>query len=168
MSNILYVKKFDNGKMYVGITNNFDRRMYMHQWEAYSKNSQLLVHKAMRKYSHTTEIWAECIDDRDLIYMLEAQTIKQLKDEGIELYNMTDGGLDEMGTTYGMSGQLNPNSKSIEYHATKDTTRRNFRRTCDRNGWNFEDFEEIFSRRVARKDGIRKDTYYTYKKREDW
>lgn len=89
--------------MYVGITKNFDRRMYVHQYDAYIRNSKLPVHRAMRRHSHTTRV--------------------------------------------------------------------NFRRTCDRQGWNFDDFEEVFSRRVSRKDGIRKDTFYIYKKKkesEEW
>lgn len=157
--------------MYVGITKNFDRRMYVHKYDAYIRNSKLPVHRAMRRHSHTTEIWADGIDDRDLIYMLEEQTIKQLKDNGVHLYNITNGGMNEIGSTYGMPGALNPNSKPVEYYETNDTTRVNFRRTCDRQGWNFDDFEEVFSRRVSRKDGIRKDTFYIYKKKkesEEW
>lgn len=163
MNNVLYVKIFDNGKMYVGVTNNFDKRMYQHQSDAYCKNSQLVVHKAMRKHNHKTEVWAEGIADRELILELEKQTISQLKCFGVELYNMTDGG--ETHTMPPMSGELNPNFRGSNYYETKATTRVNFRRTCRRCGWNFDDFEEIFSHRVSRKDGVRKDKYYTYKRR---
>ena len=169
MKNILYVKIFDNGKMYVGITNNFDRRMYQHQWSAYSENSNLQVHRAMRKYGHRTEIWAEGISDRDLIFDLEKQTIQQLRELGLSLYNTVEGGLAGLGEMYGLSGVSNPNSKPAEYYESNETTRQNFKRTCIRQGWSFYDFDEIFSSRVSRKDGIRKDIYYTYKKKgEDW
>lgn len=87
----LYVKIFDNGKMYVGITNNFNKRMREHK-RASANGSELFVHSAMRKHSHYTEIWADGIDDRELLCQIEMQTIAQLKDIGIELYNLTDGG----------------------------------------------------------------------------
>lgn len=90
---VLYVKIFKNKKMYVGVTNNFERRMKQHNDNAYLKNSKLLIYRAMRKYSHATEIWASGIYDRELIYMLEKQTIKQLKDYGIGVYNLTNGGV---------------------------------------------------------------------------
>ncbi|MGL5719122.1 MAG: GIY-YIG nuclease family protein [Paraclostridium sp.] len=88
----LYVKRFENGKMYVGITNNFDKRMESHNRSAFIEESMLPVHCAMRKYRHTTEVWSSDIDDRELILMLEVQTIEQLKNAGIELYNLTIGG----------------------------------------------------------------------------
>lgn len=78
--------------MYVGITNNFDRRMREHQWEAFMRGSKLLVHKAIRKYEHTTEVWCSEIDDIELLHELEIQTIQQLRDGGYVLYNMTIGG----------------------------------------------------------------------------
>lgn len=42
---MLYVKIFDNGKMYVGITQNFYKRMFVHEKDAYKKcqNSQSIV-----------------------------------------------------------------------------------------------------------------------------
>ena len=66
--------------------------MWKHQSEAYSKNSQLPAYRAMRKYNHRTEIWADNIDDRELLCQMEIQAIAQLKDAGIELYNLTDRG----------------------------------------------------------------------------
>lgn len=167
MKNTLYVKIFDNKKMYVGITNNFDRRMYQHQREAYDANSQFMVHKAMRKHSHTTEVWAENIDDRELIMQLEVQTISQLRELGIELYNMTDGG--ENNPILGMPGMLNPNSRPADYYELTPILRQNFRRRCSRMGWSFDDFEEILNHIIVREDGTRRDRYYTYKrKKEDW
>lgn len=70
-NNLLYAKIFENGKIYIRITNNFNNRMYQHKYDAYKYNSKLPVHRAMRKYNHRTEIWAEGIDDRELIELLE-------------------------------------------------------------------------------------------------
>lgn len=110
MENCLYVKIFENGKMYVGITNNFEKRMYQHNKRCYSEKSTLPLYNAMRKYSHRTEIWAEGIDDRELLNQLEIQTIAQLKEGGIELYNLSKGGegvvgLDRSGSKNSMYGK---------------------------------------------------------------
>lgn len=62
--------------MYVGITNDFDIRMYHHDRNAYSKKINLPVYNAMRKYRHRTEIWADNTDDRELLNQLEIQAIE--------------------------------------------------------------------------------------------
>lgn len=154
----LYVKIFENGKMYVGITNNFDRRMYEHQHDSYIQNSQLPIHRAMRKYSHRTEIWAQGIDDWDLLCELEKQTIAQLKEEGIELYNCTDGGEGIIGIEL-KRGQEHHNSKPMEYYKNKSTERSKFKRTCKNNNWDFKHFKEIDS---GEKRGSAKKYYYIY------
>lgn len=186
----------------------------------------LPVYNAMRKHSHYTEIWADEIDDRELLYQLEIQTIAQLKEYGIELYNLTDGGDGQRGwvpseewrknnslirkgtklseeTKKKMSvsqklvwtnehrekmkkirtgkkmseetklkiGNANRgripteehkrklsdskigkyrgkncwNSKPKEYYAETPSIRGNFKRVCNRQGWNFSDFEEVDS-----------------------
>lgn len=105
MNGTLYAKIFDNGKIYIGITSNFGRRMVEHKYNAYTKNSQLPVHRAMRKYNHRTEIWAEGIDDWELLNQLEIQTIAQLKDIGVILYNISLGG----DGVLGLKGELSYN-----------------------------------------------------------
>lgn len=39
-NNLLYAKIFENGKIYIGITNNFNNRMYQHKYDAYKYNSK--------------------------------------------------------------------------------------------------------------------------------
>lgn len=90
INNVVYIKHFENGKKYIGITNNFKGRMNRHNSSA-KCGSNLPVHKAMRKYSHETEIVfeSECYDD---ILKMEKIIIQNFKDLGVELYNITDGG----------------------------------------------------------------------------
>lgn len=42
-------------------------------------------------------------------------------------------------------GSKGRNAKPKEYYATKSTTRATFKKTCKRQGWGFEEFEEIGS-----------------------
>lgn len=191
---MLYVKIFDNGKMYVGITQNFYKRMFVHEKDAYKKMSKLPVHCAMRKHNHRTEIWANNIDDRELLYMLEKQTIAQLKSYGVILYNATSGGegcdtpktkewkekianaikgekhymfgkhlqqstKDKLSKRF--SGEGNPfynkhhsvetiakiketKKKPKEYFENHPTDRWYFKKICDRNNWDYNDFIEQF------------------------
>lgn len=201
----LYVKIFDSGKMYVGITNNYDRRMYEHQKDAYTRNSNLPVHRAMRKYNHKTEIWADGIDDRDLLNRLEIQTIAQLKDAGVELYNISLGGdgctcskTEEWkrniskalsngnahwcgkkipedikrkigdsvrGEKNGFYGKKHTDEtrrrmseskiKPKEYYETHSLRRPEFKTICNRLGWNFDDFTEMFSEYYIKPSGCK-------------
>lgn len=141
-NNLLYAKVFENGKIYIGITNNFNNRMYQHKYDAYKYNSKLPVHRAMRKYNHRTEIWAEGIDDRELIELLEIQTIKQLKENGIGIYNVTDGGESIMGILK-LKGENSPIATSKEYYESHPVERGCFKKVCRNKNWNMEDFMEI-------------------------
>lgn len=88
--NVVYIKTFENKKKYVGITNNFVKRMCEHEWNANNK-SNLPVHRAINKYSHETEIVFESGDYDDVLRM-EQIIIQSLKYTGYELYNLTNGG----------------------------------------------------------------------------
>ena len=92
----MYIKTFENGKVYVGITNDFNRRMSEHNCRAYNQNSNLPVHRAMRKYSHETEIVFQSKNYDDVL-KYEQIIIQNFKDLGIELYNITDGGQGTLG-----------------------------------------------------------------------
>ena len=96
MNNIVYLKIFDNGKFYIGISKNFKNRMYQHHYDAFVRNSQLPVHCAMRKHKHETEILfqSESYDD---VLVMEKIVIQNFKDLGYELYNVTDGGEGTLG-----------------------------------------------------------------------
>lgn len=170
MSNCLYVKRFSNGKMYVGVTNNFDRRMRDHENLAYEKFSQFAVHRAMRKYSHTTEVWVDNVESREDLNRLEVCTISKLKEEGIVLYNMTIGGDGVVGLTVSedtkqkIRGVNSSRAKPMSFYEESPTARGHFKVTCKRMGWDFEDFEEIFAKWYIRSNGKRQRRYF-YKKR---
>lgn len=91
MNNVVYAKFFDNGKIYVGMTNNFERRMYEHEYASKLKGIKPLVSRAMRKHSHYTEILARFEDRQDCLDY-EVRIIENFKQLGFELYNLTDGG----------------------------------------------------------------------------
>ena len=90
-TNVVYVKEFENGKVYVGITNNFRSRMSNHKSKAFVSGSKLPVHRAMRKYTHETKIVFKS-EDYDEILKKEIELIQEYKDKGIDVYNLTDGG----------------------------------------------------------------------------
>lgn len=139
---LLYVKIFDNGKFYVGITNNFKKRMYQHEFDAHKNNSSLSVHRAMRKHNHRTEIWSSGIEDRYLMELLEIQTIKQLKENGIKLYNLTNGGESIIGIS-NLKGENSPVATSKEYYESHSVERSCFLKVCNNKNWNIKDFIEI-------------------------
>ena len=153
INNVVYIKHFENGKKYIGITNNFKGRMNRHNSSA-KCGSNLPVHKAMRKYSHETEIvfWSEDYDD---VLEMEKIIIQNFKDLGVELYNITDGGEGSLGViisdeiklkiSNSLKGRDNPRSKTKEYYSITPTKRSNFKTTCKRMGWNFNSFIEVYS-----------------------
>ena len=61
---------------------------------------------------------------------------------------------------YGMNGDKNPKFNPKEYYEINSTTRASFKRTCRRQGWNFDDFIEVNSRY---KSGNNKKYYYIKK-----
>ncbi len=82
-----------NGDAYVGKSVNVQRRWVKHK-EA-SRESDTHLYRAMRKYGiENFEI--RTIDEHDdeeyALTILEPRWIKQLKEEGRNLYNMTEGG----------------------------------------------------------------------------
>lgn len=94
--NVVYIKHFDNGKKYIGITKHFEKRMKEHE----RAMDNLLVHNAMRKHKHYTEIVFESEDYNDVLEM-EKIIIQNFIDLGYNLgdglYNMTLGGEGTLG-----------------------------------------------------------------------
>lgn len=63
------------------------------------------------------------------------------------------------------SGTGNINSKPLEYYKKNPVFRFDFKTTCKKQGWNFEDFEEIFSGQKRTGNGKSdKKYFYIYKK----
>jgi group I intron endonuclease len=99
MSIVYYAKNKINGKGYVGVTGKgIDRRRYGHENEA-SKGSDLLFHRALRKYGFDNFDWKILMeeDGKDELFESEVACIKMLKTKSPYGYNMTDGGEGQIG-----------------------------------------------------------------------
>lgn len=61
-------------------------------------------------------------------------------------------------------GDKHPKSKTKEYYATKPTLRSNFKIICKKQGWNFDDFDEVVSGEVyvSQKGQDTKKFFYIY------
>jgi group I intron endonuclease len=80
-----------NDKCYIGITNNFKRRMIEHKC---FKDKSSIISKSINKYGKDSFNY-EIIDyakDMDDLNNKEMMYIKFYKELGVELYNLTDGG----------------------------------------------------------------------------
>lgn len=203
--NVVYIKHFENGKKYVGITNNFKRRMAQHR-NPELRLQHLPIYKAMKKYSHYTEIVFESELYEDVLRM-EIIVISNFRDLGINLYNLTSGGcgmlghkhteetkkklreanLGENNPMYGkpvseetriklsikLSGEYYIDTKGRkerkyfylflgdnnlvdfdwstsknrpkEYYVSNPVLKSSFKTSCEIQGWNIYDFEEVFS-----------------------
>ncbi len=86
----LYILEFPNGKGYVGITSFGHRRFTMHKASARA-GSNLLVHKAIRKYGEPTlcQLFEGTIEE---MAALEFELIAELGTQMPNGYNMDPGG----------------------------------------------------------------------------
>lgn len=88
------------GKLYVGKTDNVDRRLKDHLKIARGgkqkyPNSYFYLHAAINKYGFDNfliKTVAENLSDEKLAFELEKMWIFSLKQSGYDLYNLTDGG----------------------------------------------------------------------------
>lgn len=98
MVTIYCINCLTSGKSYIGITEDFERRLAMH-WSRARSGSQAVLHKAIRKYSENNfnvkliekvETWEKACE-REIYY------IKDLKTKIPDGYNMTNGGEGTLG-----------------------------------------------------------------------
>lgn len=62
----------------------------------------------------------------------------------------------------------NPNSKPMEHYEVSSSTRTNFKKICKVQGWNFEDFQEVFAEWYYKTPKIRERKYnYFYKLKQN-
>lgn len=83
-----------NGKMYIGQTNNFEKRKREHT--TYDINDSCLFHRALRKYGLDNFTWeiidnAESKKEADMLERYYIEQYRTYKNSGIG-YNMTKGG----------------------------------------------------------------------------
>jgi hypothetical protein len=79
---VIYQALFPNGKKYIGKSKNFENRKYNHLRDS-EKGSDLIFHRAIKKYGSENIIWdilCECLDDEDMkekevFYIKEFKTI---------------------------------------------------------------------------------------------
>ena len=151
--NVVYIKHFENGKKYVGITKDFRRRMRQHD-NPKLHQEHLPLYKAIKKHPHYTEIVFESNLYGDVIHM-EKVIIRNFKDLGIKLYNLTEGGEGTVGykhseeaiqkTREKNSGEKSSKANPKEWYEINPTRRDKFKRTCKRMGWEYLSFKEMFS-----------------------
>lgn len=94
--NVVYVKEFENGGIYVGVSSQFEVRMKRHELDARNGKLDYPVYRAMRKYKHETKIIFRS-DDYEEVLQKEIDTIKEYREKGVEVYNLTDGGQGHLG-----------------------------------------------------------------------
>jgi len=83
-----------NGKAYIGKANNVKRRWEKHCVAARNESDGLL-YRAMRKYgieNFQMRVIDEAEDEAYALNTLEPLWIRRFREEGIELYNLTEGG----------------------------------------------------------------------------
>jgi group I intron endonuclease len=79
---VIYQALFPNGKKYIGKSKNFESRKYHHLRDA-KRGSDLIFHRAIKKYGSENIIWeiiCECLDENDMtekeiFYIKEFNTI---------------------------------------------------------------------------------------------
>jgi group I intron endonuclease len=93
-SYIYIIENRINGKVYVGKANDVKRRWEKHRAAA-REGSDGLLYRAMRKHgveNFQIRVIDEADDESYVLNTLEPMWISRLRDEGVELYNLTNGG----------------------------------------------------------------------------
>src|ERR1700722_11487271 len=89
-----------NGKKYIGQTiYTMEHRKYAHRRDALNKGSNLLFHKAIRKYGFDVFRWETIVSglDQDNLDYHEIRFIAKYKTRDPNGYNLTDGGNGTLG-----------------------------------------------------------------------
>lgn len=94
MNYVVYACIFENGKKYVGISNNFQKRVYHHKWLANQRKPVLPFHKALKKHKNSYT-WFILYNNLSLneAKQIEIAEIHRLNSMvGLNGYNCTKGG----------------------------------------------------------------------------
>jgi predicted GIY-YIG superfamily endonuclease len=93
---VVYKILSPSGKIYIGVTNNLDRRIYEHKSDFKNRKQQIALHHSFSKYDFENHTFFVVKDNmsKKVAYLLEKSLIKnlQLKNSKIGL-NSRDGGL---------------------------------------------------------------------------
>lgn len=99
---LVYKATFPNGKSYIGITiHTLKQRMRSHKCSAFTKKTNCLFHKALRKYGWENIVWEVLFETSNVIQLQnkEQEYIKQNNTLLPNGYNMTLGGEGSLGRT---------------------------------------------------------------------
>lgn len=91
-----------NGKVYIGYSSDWPRRIYMHLWEAKSKPSKQIFHLALKKYGADQFDWDvlyESTDNDFLLNIMEGYFIRSYQSHYStgKGYNISFGGEGQIG-----------------------------------------------------------------------
>lgn len=168
---VIYVKKFIDGSVYIGSTNNFIKRMKEHSRDAKSgKNKHLPINIKLRECDYIDLVLVKNIPTLKLALFLEEEITKSYREHNYNVLNILDGRKRNDGINnnplFNLKGEQNLKAKSKDYYETHPTLRSSFKRTCHRMDWNFDDFEEVFAEWYIRPNDNtkRKKNYYIFKK----
>lgn len=93
-SYIYIIENKVNGKAYIGKANNVKKRWDKHRAAAFDESDGLL-YRAMRKHgieNFQIRVIDEADDETYALNVLEPMWIRRFRDQGVELYNLTEGG----------------------------------------------------------------------------
>ena len=113
---VVYKATFENGKSYIGCTiQPLEKRQNNHKYEASNNRSNMLFHKAIRKYGWNKLRWEVVYETNDFQDLLNAE-VRLIAEQNTLLpngYNITSGGS-------GVLGFKNPSKGQKRTQATKD------------------------------------------------
>ena len=123
VKNVIYIKIFEDKSIYVGMTKDFNCRMSQHKSMA-KKKTNLPLYNKMNKMSHYTEtiFFSELYSD---LPNIEKIVIKNFRDLGFEVLNLTDGGEGTLGYTYKKTDEAKMKlSKALKGRVVSEETRK--------------------------------------------
>lgn len=147
---VIYLKKFDDGSVYVGSTKNFEERMRNHKkYSKKEKYAHLPIYKKYKECKHKDFILIKNIPTYELAIFLEENITSNYRKHGYEVLNILDGRKRNDGLNnnpiFNIKGEGNISAKPMEYYEKTPVLRSSFKRTCKRMDWDFNNFEEIFA-----------------------
>jgi group I intron endonuclease len=162
---VIYKYISPSNKVYVGMTIDENGRKYQHEREAINFRTNSAFHKSIRKYGFENfvyEVLFEYVGEKNKVVEKlcekEREYIKKFNSlNKAKGYNLVDGGTggnkiiwtkekrEERSSL--CKGSDNSNAKTIDYYSENPVQQGNFKRTCNKMNWKFENFDRIQSGR---------------------